>query len=436
MKSNQTPNKNVTSSILIKNQDNQIVFIIMKKKTILFLVGLFAFIAGALADNVVVDGVTIEQGGSATLNIEFIRTQNDYMGFEMKLSLPEGLTVTEKSAKLGSRFDGMDHTLGMTRLKEGEDAGKYQFISLSFSGSAIPENEGTLFSAELKADPSLKTGSYQATLSGIEFPTTSSEKVMFDDVTFTINVTGSAGPMVLEETSVLVPEATKNEVELMVKRTIKAGVWNTLCLPFNMTTSQLKEAFGADVQLAEFKDYDAEYGDDDSVTGITVNFEDVDLNKEGLFANYPYLIKTSKEVGEFSLTTKLEPDEENAVAEYDNGKKGKQREVYGRFIGTLHAGEYVPADDLFAKDNNFYYSTGITTIKAFRAYLWLDDVLSEASMSVGLSIRVDGEATLVEELTTAADDANVYDLSGRKVQSEKNLEKGVYIVGDKKTIVK
>jgi hypothetical protein len=168
------------------------------------------------------------------------------------------------------------------------------------------------------------------------------------------------------------------------------------------------------------------------VTGITVNFEGVDLNK-GLYANYPYLIKTSKEVSELSLTAQVDPDEESAVAEY---KKGNEGEVYGRFIGTLHAGETIPADNLFVKDNKFYYSTGITTIKAFRAYLWLDDVLSDASMSVGLSIRVDGDITHVEEMTTAADDADVYDLSGRKVQSGMDLERGVYIIGGKKIIVR
>lgn len=237
----------------------------------------------------------------------------------------------------------------------------------------------------------------------------------------------------LDEASTTVPAATAGAEDLLVKRTLKANTWSTICLPFSMTEAQVKAAFGDDVQLAEFVDYEVNYDGDDNVTAITVNFDDVNLG-EGFYANYPYLIKVTAPMTEFSVTAKVDPDEENAYAEYDNGRTGNNRKVYGTFKGVLHSGGYVPANDLFLSDNKFYYSTGISTIKAFRAYLNLVDVMPSSSASV--AIRINEGTTRVEGLSTPAQTGNAYDLSGRKMLSDKNLEKGVYVIDGQKVVVK
>jgi len=239
--------------------------------------------------------------------------------------------------------------------------------------------------------------------------------------------------IVLDEASTIVPAATAGAEDLLVKRTLKANTWSTICLPFSMTDAQVKAAFGDDVQLAEFVDYEVNYDGDDNVTAITVNFDDVNLG-EGFYANYPYLIKVTAPMTEFSVTAKVDPDEENAYAEYDNGRTGNNRKVYGTFKGVLHSGGYVPANDLFLSDNKFYYSTGISTIKAFRAYLNLVDVMPSSSASV--AIRINEGTTRVEGLSTPAQTGNAYDLSGRKMLSDKNLEKGVYVIDGQKVVVK
>ena len=298
----------------------------------------------------------------------------------------------------------------------------------------ISGNDGEVALIVIDIAPTVNNGTYPVLLKNIAIADQNSVTYTTDEVETAITIDGVADTrIVLSETSASIPEGTTEAVELLVKRTIKSDTWSTLCLPFSMTEDQLTAAFGDDVQLAEFIDYDAEY-DGDAVTSISVNFENVNLSN-GLEANWPYLIKVSNLVEEFSLTAKVEPDEDAAVAEYDNGLTGKRRVVWGQFIGTLHAGDEIPNMNLFISDNNFYYSTGNTTINAFRAYLWFDDKLSDTASANGISLRIGGESTHVDGITTTAE-RNVYDLSGRKLLSDKNLEKGVYIMNSKKVVVK
>ena len=204
-----------------------------------------------------------------------------------------------------------------------------------------------------------------------------------------------------------------------------------------MTEEQLKKALGDDVQLAEFMDYEADYDGDDNVTGLAVNFVATDL-AEGFYRNYPYLVKTSKEITEFIVKATVDPDEDGAVAEYDNGRTGKQRKVYGSLIGTYHAGEAIPANGLFLNGNKFWYSSGKTKIKAFRAYFMLVDVLSSAGGEAKIRITVDEKPTKIEGIGEPnVIQGAVYNVNGQLVGNDLDLNsqpKGIYFVDGKKVV--
>ena len=77
------------------------------------------------------------------------------------------------------------------------------------------------------------------------------------------------------------------DVNVTVKRTIKAGIWSTIVLPFDMTTQQLTSAFGDDVELANFTTWETtDYDDNDNPKAITVFFKEANEIK----ANTPYII--------------------------------------------------------------------------------------------------------------------------------------------------
>jgi predicted phosphohydrolase len=251
------------------------------------------------------------------------------------------------------------------------------------------------------------------------------------DVTFSITV---GNPWItLDENSETLPSATGEVVDILVKRTIPANSWNTICLPFAMSEEQVKEVFGEDVELAEFIEYEVTE-ENGEITKINVMFDSALLGEDGFMANYPYIIKTRKDISEFMVSSIIEPDEENAYAEYNNGRGGSRKEVYGTFYGTLRAGKRLEANQLFLNQGNLWYSVGNNTIKAFRGYFDFVDVLASQEQASNIRIRINGENTTGIELTN--DDiinGIIYDIQGRQVRS---ANKGVYINNGKKIIIK
>ena len=115
--------------------------------------------------------------------------------------------------------------------------------------------------------------------------------------------------------------------------------------------------------------------------------------------------------------------------------------------GTYTANTPVPENNLFLSDNKFWYSTGLTKMKAFRGYFELYDVLTEAeSAGSRITLSFDGEVTGIrkspETLAPAESEpmGKVYDLHGRKVNRQSlvngQLKKGLYIVNGKKIVIK
>ena len=399
-----------------------------------------------LADAIYVEPVTAAPGTQQVLSIQ-MKNSNPVAGFEFRLQLPDGITVAtdednilmaelstarttaRKTDYFGSAIqsDGTLKVLCGTSTADPKTGRTY-----TFSG-----NEGEVALITINIPDGYAEGVYEVGILDARF---SDDYANLTEVnqTVTSELTIGDNSIVLDENDTAVPSATTGNVNIVVKRTIVANRWNTICLPFNMTEAQVYAAFGNDVQLQEFDSYDASYDDSDNVTGILVHFLDTDMS-EGIYANYPYLIKTSHDISQFTVNSTIDPDEEGAVAEYDNGKSGRQRKVWGSFIGTYHAQTTVPENGLFLNENKFWYSDGTTKMKAFRAYFMFDDVLSSMdSASAKISMVLDGETTGVHVLDREQfSDGAVYTIQGQLVGRDidmKRLPSGVYIVNGKKIV--
>lgn len=402
-------------------------------KMFLFVMSAFlSTVSSVKADEVVVNDITIPQGGEATLNIELNNT-TALTRFSLDLVLPDGVIVTGQT--LGERFATSDHTVRLGTWPKW-----YRFIGDTEESMVIPGNSGTLIAVTLKADETLSVGStYQGILTGynqdndeeigMEFTTPTDDPIMLSGVKFIIAIDEPADTRtILDENSTTVPAAATN-VDVRVKRTIKAGEWSTICLPFAMSEAQVKEAFGEDVDLADFDGTDPEFDGDDCV-GIRANFTSVNA----IEANHPYIIKVSQPISEFTLDdVDIVADEDEAYIEFDNGKTGSRRVVYSGFYGTYHAGTALDEFTLFLSDNKFWYSKGQTKMKAFRAYFEFLDVLTDVknSSNVKLWVRPDVEDGLPnlrveEDLSSPA-----YNLAGQRVGKS---YKGVVIENGRKIV--
>ena len=404
----------------------------MKRKFML-LTALAALCCSAWADGLVVQDISIPMGGESTLLIALENSSTEFSAFQFNVQLAEGITVAvnEKGRLVYEKGDRLDEDFTLSMSQPDPEVNFFRVLGYTET-HAIAGTKGVIVKMTLKADASLAEGnSFVCKLTGINLTEPNETKHTPDDITFNVTIK-TKELVILDETSSIAPVKSDDEVDVKVKRTIKANEWSTLVLPFDMTELQLKEALGYDVQLAEFTDYEAEYDDDDNVTGLTVNFSATDLS-EGFYGNYPYLVKTSKDITEFLVTVTIDPKETDAVAEYDNGKSGKQRKVYGSLIGTYHAGDAIPANGLFLSSNKFWYSTGKTKIMAYRAYFIFNDVLSGVNdAAVKMVVNIDDEETKVEGISSNVCKAAVYDLSGRKL--ERLPQKGIFIENGKKVM--
>lgn len=391
----------------------------------MFTIGVVSY---SWADRLIVNDVTLERyQAEIRINYQFDE-EKLYSGFQMVLELPDGVRTLkdEDGAPLFIKGDCYDdsYTFSSNYLN-----GTDRFAALSLQSKPMTGTEGQLLSIPVVCDADLEVGTVlQATLHGISFGKTDGQTTIdMPDVTFSITV---GNPWItLDENSETLPPTTDEEVEILVKRTIRANQWNTICLPFAMTEAQVKEAFGEDVQLAEFLEYEA----NDDLTEIAVIFESALLNEDGFMANYPYIIKTSQDISEFIVTSILETNEDDTFVEFTNGRTGSRKEVYGTFYGTLRAGQHLQDNHLFLNQGNFWYSTGNNTIKAFRGYFDFVDILSSKESASNVRMIIGGSETAIESLAGVDENNTLYDLQGRKVKTPNG---GVYINNGKKIIVK
>ena len=396
------------------------------KKYLLTLLSFLTIQTIVFATNTVeVKPLSISKGGTAKLEIQ-LENSDEIKAFQFNLVLPDGITVTnvEKSERLP---DGI--VLDYNGLST---PNTYRIIGYQLGNTAFSGTSGCFVYVTLSASDALTVGSnLTGNISDISLTVIPTDEYEAKGSSFEITIVEPEDPWVtLDENSTTLPEASDGETEIKVKRTIKANQWNTICFPFAMTEAQVYEAFGEDVQVAEFIEYEST----DDLTSINVIFDEARLAEDGLMANYPYIIKTSKNITEFMVTSVIEPDEENALVEFTNGKGGTRKEVYGTFYGTLKAGGKVPANCLFLNGGDFWYSTGKSNIKAFRGYFEFVDVLASletAASKVKMVFR--DETTGIKNVIVKTANDDMYDLQGRRIV---NPNKGVYIKNGKKVVVK
>lgn len=399
-------------------------------KKILLFVSLLTVTAAVHADGLIINNTSGQKNGTATIMVELTNASNSYRAVLFDLKLPQGVNVIydeygDPLISKGERLSGKYSVTG-NHLSNGND--RFGVINTS-DNEAISGETGALFSFTVALSDELTIGSsLNASVSAIKLTDTSATDHSQENFTFKIIV--EEVRTILDEVSAIVPSASNGAVDVRVNRTIKANEWSTICLPFSISAAQMQTAFGDDVEveLADFKGYET-VEEGSNVVGINVNF----TTATAIAANHPYIIKVSKPVTEILVDgVDINPEDEPTVATVN-----RTRRQWSELIGTYVANTTVPEKTLFLSGNKFYYSTGATKMKAFRAYFDFYDVLTnvDESYPVKMMIDINGVETGIENMVDGQGTKdNVYDLSGRKVT--KPQHRGVYIVNGKKTLIK
>lgn len=220
---------------------------------------------------------------------------------------------------------------------------------------------------------------------------------------------------------------------VVVNRTIKAGQWSTVVLPFALNRSNATTVFGADASYAKLSKVVTTYEDEDDIPeSIEIQFESYTVPRAGIAAGELFLVKTTKDIESIPLDGVVLNSAITDVTGKDS--EGSNYKFTGSYVKTI-----VPENGLFISSNKFYYSKGTTNIKGFRAWFELDAVLGQETPFVKMNIIVDGEETAIDDIRVVDTKGAVYTIDGKFIGRDvdlKKLQKGIYVVDGKKVAVK
>lgn len=249
--------------------------------------------------------------------------------------------------------------------------------------------------------------------------------------------------LVLDEDATLDDSRNLTKATMVFHRTFTTGKWNSLILPVDMTADQVKAAFGAKAKVARFSRLENKW----------IYFDTQAENNLHIDKNVPYIIKPTKEPTAVNRTYSVGGEKTKHInglvytvtgIGYTNQTATLQYDDKENTNGMIHYGSYenptcVPADSYILHRSGDMVHTAVEhpSIKSYRT--WLRETTPSGET---LQMRVeqnDGPSTGIKVIEETAKNANaVYNVNGMRMNSSNtdNLPKGVYIINNKKVVIK
>ena len=201
---------------------------------------------------------------------------------------------------------------------------------------------------------------------------------------------------------------------VQLNRTISKDYWNTFCVPFNLTSTQIKETL-ENVQIKEFTG---------RVDGTNMIFIDVAEIKAGI----PYIIKPTitkeKPIFKYIEFTAETPETISTI----NGEYS--------FIGTYSPTEIkTDGTELFLGDGDALFKPTPTGNKIFgnRAYFRIPNKVNNAEQKYSIIDKTTANISIPTTKKIEVD--QIYTIDGRKLYPTSILKPGIYIKNGKKLLV-
>lgn len=320
------------------------------------------------------------------------------------------LTVTKESSNAKSRFWNSngeityriyDGTINTVSVPQG-----YVITAISITDNN--NGKSKLVTIGENKDNSDWTGSAQSVI------ITGTGKAVLETMTVAYSKLPSIGLDESKDNAETILGNADKTVNVKLTRTLKADVWNTFCVPFDVTVA------GSPLEGATIKQIASVTEKDD---GAVINFENAPANLE---AGKAYLVRTATAIENPTfngVTVKnVTPTNCSGNANYQligiYSPLNIDASLYGKVFGINNQDKLAKV-----KEN--------TSIKGMRAYFLLANSATAAKLNFG------GELTGIDAVDNgeAVMTGKVYNLNGQYVgNSLKGLKKGVYVVNGKKVL--
>ena len=204
---------------------------------------------------------------------------------------------------------------------------------------------------------------------------------------------------------------TTKVADVTVGRTLAAGVWNTLCLPFKTDKSAIAQATGNAVENVSLRTF----------SGFSENVLTF-ATADTITAGTPFLVKLAQEAENptFTLVNLKGDIESNTRTVTHNGAS---------MIGIFDPTD-IGAGGLFltASGELKRASSGNTMLKGLRAYFTVPGTTTARLM-------IDDDATVIDMIEAAPTDDRWYAPDGRRYSTQPT-RRGIYIKDGKKVIIR
>lgn len=224
----------------------------------------------------------------------------------------------------------------------------------------------------------------------------------------------------------------KNNATVTLTKPLKANVWNAICLPFSMTEQQVRNAFGEDARIAEFKKVD-ESGKK-AVASFGMHYYQL------ITAGKPCLIKPSQVNDTYTIKgVTIDAEQALTIADYN-----KKFDFVGTYVSTT-----MPVNSHFlgSNDGKLYYITADKEISGLKAFFQPVST-SNAKLSIAFDSTdndFDNNTTGIEAIKDYMDqdaanssaNKGIYNINGQFMGTNPAiLPQGIYVKNGKKFIVK
>lgn len=220
---------------------------------------------------------------------------------------------------------------------------------------------------------------------------------------------------------------------VVLKRTMNSSVWNTVCLPFDLSADEISQAFGENTKVEKLAH--VEKAADGSAM---LRFEAVTT---GMEAGKTYLVKPAKSGTLYNFADKKIKNELSSEAADDYYKtyfKGTFAPMMLQGTAEQTADGY--SYNYFIQSNNLYYlpEGEAVPLKGFRGWILIasNSLFGDGSATAARLIHYDGSTTGVSaiEYGKTADGTRIYNLQG--IETDDTAAPGVYIKKGKKYVKK
>ena len=364
---------------------------------------------------------TVQQGEGGQLSIN-MDNEDEIIMTEFHMQLPEGLHITTDEdgyydATLGDRAD-RTHTLEVGLGTNG----LYHFLAYSSKNKPFTGTEGELLSVNITCDESVDAGTYQGKLRGILMSNTDKQSIEQSDITFNIEVTDyllgdvnhdrRINGMDIVEMVELIMSSSFDRAGDLYPAGNPDGVINGMDLVEEVELV-MSQTLGNNAPALAAR-----------TERLTMKSERSGVKSLGIQSDRPFILaQMTVELSDGMTLSSITSDRRHEVAYRQTGDNKYVVVCYSNRNETFEANG--KALEFHCLGDGGIRVSDVLLIDADKQECLGTDAQS-------------GDVTGIQEMEDERlkmNDSDIYDLSGRKIESSK-LRSGVYVVNGKKVLEK